>query len=61
MAPGPSAIQAHVHIPDPDHWPTVLDAIRHQMAEKFGIDHVSIQPEWDACEIHPDPRIRFDR
>lgn len=61
MAPGHSAIQAHVHIPAPDHWPTVLDAIRHQMAEKFGIDHVSIQPEWDACEIHPDPRIRFDR
>ena len=61
MAPGHSAIQAHVHIPDPNHWPTVLDAIRHQMAEKFGIDHVSIQPEWDACEIHPDPRIRFDR
>lgn len=57
MSPGHGAIQCHVHIESPECWPKILDAIRAGVHERFGIDHVTVQPEWDFrgreedCEV----------
>lgn len=46
MSPGQGAVQCHVEIDSPACWPRVLDAIRVGIKEKYGIDHITIQPEW---------------
>lgn len=57
MSPGHGAVQCHVMIESPECWPKILDAIRVTIHEKFGIDHVTIQPEWhfsgdeSTCEV----------
>lgn len=57
MSPGHGAVQCHVHIESPECWPKTLDVIRAGMLERFGIDHVTVQPEWDFrgneedCEV----------
>ncbi len=57
MAAGQGAIQCHVHIESPECWPRILDAIRVAMRDDFGIDHVTVQPEWrftgreEDCEV----------
>lgn len=48
MAPGHAAVQAHVHVGSPAEWPCVLEGVRSALFKRFGIDHVTIQPEWDA-------------
>lgn len=58
MSPGHGAIQCHVQIESPACWPKILDAIRTGLHDRFGIDHVTVQPEWvlgetgcgDACD-----------
>lgn len=60
MSPGYSAICAHVRIESHRCWPLILDAIRNNVKERFNIDHVALQPEWDfdqkmphcGCEQH---------
>jgi cobalt-zinc-cadmium efflux system protein len=39
------ALSAHVVITDSRHWPAVLAALRTLLAERFDIDHVTLQPE----------------
>ncbi len=57
MSPGHGAIQCHVTIESPECWPKILDAIRVEVHEKFGIDHLTVQPEWSFrgnetdCEV----------
>ena len=57
MTAGQGAIQCHVHIDSPECWPRILDAIRVAMKADFGIDHVTVQPEWrfkgreEDCEV----------
>lgn len=57
MSAGQGAIQCHVHIDSPECWPRILDAIRVAMKTDFGIDHVTVQPEWrfrgreEDCEV----------
>lgn len=46
MSPGHGAIQCHVQIESPACWPKILDAIRTGLHDRFGIDHVTVQPEW---------------
>ncbi len=48
MSPGHGAVQCHVSITSPECWPVILNNIRTGIREKFGIDHVTVQPEW-AC------------
>lgn len=59
MSPGHAALQCHVKIASPDCWPKVLDGIRRGIRERFGIDHVTVQAEWDCqsngeCALCPD-------
>jgi len=39
------ALSAHLDVDDLSAWPTTLDQARHVLEERFGIDHVTLQPE----------------
>lgn len=57
MSPGHGALQCHVMIESYECWPRILDAIRCTIDKKYGISHVTVQPEWefdgdnDECEV----------
>ncbi|HRP24533.1 MAG TPA: cation diffusion facilitator family transporter [Thauera sp.] len=40
-----TALSAHVVLADARRWPTVLAALRTMLQERFGIEHVTLQPE----------------
>jgi cobalt-zinc-cadmium efflux system protein len=46
MVPGRSALSAHVLVDDIERWPVILHQVRLQMRRDFGIDHITLQPEW---------------
>jgi len=46
MVPGRSALSAHVLVDDIERWPVILHQVRHLMRRDFGIDHITLQPEW---------------
>ena len=41
-----AALSAHIVIRDPVDWPGTLEAAQQLLAERFGIDHVTLQPAW---------------
>jgi cobalt-zinc-cadmium efflux system protein len=41
-----TALSAHLVIRDPADWPETLEAAQRLLAERFGIDHVTLQPSW---------------
>ncbi|MCB1959973.1 MAG: cation transporter [Rhodocyclaceae bacterium] len=40
-----TALSAHVVVNDARHWPAVLAALQAHLAQRFGIDHCTLQPE----------------
>lgn len=55
MVPGRCALSAHVLVQDIEHWPRILRAARQVLKSRYGIDHVTLQPEWlrrDSPERH---------
>jgi cobalt-zinc-cadmium efflux system protein len=44
-----AALSAHLLIRDPDDWPETLEAAQRLLAERFGIDHVTLQPAWQRA------------
>jgi cobalt-zinc-cadmium efflux system protein len=46
MVPGKAALSAHVLVDDIERWPVILHQVRHLMTRDFGIDHLTLQPEW---------------
>lgn len=50
MSPGQYSITAHVTIDSYQNWPVILDSIRKNVKTRFGIDHVTLQPEWNYEE-----------
>jgi cobalt-zinc-cadmium efflux system protein len=46
-----AALSAHLLIRDPQQWPETLAAAQRLLAERFSIDHVTLQPAW-----HPPQR-----
>ena len=46
MVPGRAALSAHVLVDDIERWPVILHQVRHRMRRDFGIDHITLQPEW---------------
>ena len=46
MVPGRNAVSAHVLIDRIERWPRILHEARNVLARDFGIDHVTLQPEW---------------
>ena len=51
MAPEHSAVMAHLHLARGTDWPIALSEARELLKERFGIDHVTLQPE-DAAMAH---------
>ena len=47
MSPGYSAISAHLKIDSHRSWPVILEEIRKNVKDRFGIDHMAFQPEWE--------------
>ncbi len=45
MAPGHAAISAHLHTDSEENWDTMLALARRTLSERFGIDHITLQPE----------------
>ncbi len=45
IAPGKPALSAHLEIDELARWPEILAAARSMLRERFGIDHVTLQPE----------------
>ena len=43
-----AALSAHLLIRDAAEWPETLAAAQRLLAERFGIDHVTLQPAWRA-------------
>jgi cobalt-zinc-cadmium efflux system protein len=48
MTSARTALSAHLVIRDPSEWPDTLAAAQRLLAERFGIDHVTLQPAWRA-------------
>lgn len=46
MVPGKAAVSAHVLVEDIARWPAILRQSRQLLRGRFGIDHVTLQPEW---------------
>lgn len=43
--PGMTALAAHVDVESLERWPAVLHRLRGLLAERYGIEHVTLQPE----------------
>lgn len=41
-----AALSAHIVIRDPREWPETLEAAQRLLGDRFGIDHVTLQPAW---------------
>lgn len=51
------ALSAHMVVADLNHWPGILEAAHHRLAERFDIDHPTLQAEPAAsgeCDLHPE-------
>jgi cobalt-zinc-cadmium efflux system protein len=46
MVPGRNAVSAHLLVDRIEAWPQILLEARRVLARDFGIDHVTLQPEW---------------
>ena len=47
-----AALSAHLDIVRVEEWPRILDASRELLHERFGIDHVTLQPELVERRVH---------
>jgi len=52
-----AALSAHVAIDDGREWLRILADARVMLAERFHIDHVTLQPAWPAESPFPDRRV----
>jgi cobalt-zinc-cadmium efflux system protein len=60
MVPSRGALSAHVLVEDIARWPAILKQARALLAHDFGIDHVTLQPEWLREDRAP-PAITVNR
>jgi cobalt-zinc-cadmium efflux system protein len=57
ISSGRVALSAHLDVDDLSAWPTMLDQARHVLEERFGIDHVTLQPEVRGPTGHGRPEV----
>ena len=46
MSSNRAALSAHVTIADSGQWPQILTGLQRLLDQRFGIDHVTLQPFW---------------
>ena len=51
------ALSAHVALADGAEWPVILARSQRALRERFGIDHVTLQPSWPSPVPHGDRRV----
>jgi cobalt-zinc-cadmium efflux system protein len=51
ITPDSVSLSAHMEIDKLEDWPRILAATRHLLHERFGIDHVTLQPEAEAARV----------
>ncbi len=59
MVPGRGALSAHVLVDDIERWPEILHQVRYLMRRDFGIDHITLQPEWLRRDEAVRARVRI--
>jgi cobalt-zinc-cadmium efflux system protein len=52
MSAGRVALSAHLTVASGNAWPAILAAARKLLAQKYAIDHVTLQPTWAARADH---------
>jgi cobalt-zinc-cadmium efflux system protein len=57
ISSGRVALSAHLDVDDLSRWPTMLNEARHVLEERFGIDHVTLQPEVRGPTGHGRPEV----
>jgi cobalt-zinc-cadmium efflux system protein len=57
ISSGRVALSAHLDVDDLLTWPTMLEQARHVLEERFGIDHVTLQPEVRGPTGHGRPEV----
>jgi cobalt-zinc-cadmium efflux system protein len=57
MSTRQAALSAHVTIDSGDAWPPILEAARRMLAERFHIEHVTLQPSWPLESAYADRRV----
>jgi len=60
-ASGAPALSAHVVVEDLDNWMKTLEAMRALLSTRYGIEHVTLQPETRAGIIPVAPLSRMAR
>jgi len=60
-ASGAPALSAHVVVEDLDHWMKTLEALRALLGTRYGIEHVTLQPETRAGIVTVAPLARMAR
>jgi cobalt-zinc-cadmium efflux system protein len=55
LSSGRIALSAHVDLDTLEEWPALLTRLRHLLAERFEIDHVTLQPEPQGQILHRRP------
>lgn len=53
LSSGRIALSAHLVVDDLRGWPSVLDSLRVLLHDRYGIDHVTLQPEPEARTLQP--------
>lgn len=55
LSSGRNVLSAHVVIEDMRHWETILDAMRRLLHDRYGLEHITLQPEpaVRVSRIHP--------
>ncbi|GHA66732.1 zinc transporter ZitB [Formosimonas limnophila] len=51
MSPNQPTLMAHVILEADVQWPKLLDQARAMLHEQFGIEHITLQPEWQQCSV----------
>lgn len=58
LSSGSIALSAHVLLDDLAHWDELLDGVRNMLHTRFGIDHVTLQPETGTHVLHSMTRVQ---
>jgi cobalt-zinc-cadmium efflux system protein len=56
ITPGRVALSAHLEVEQLNQWPEVLERVRTLLHDRFGIDHVTLQPE-EKTEGRPETAV----
>ena len=57
ISSGRPALSAHMNVSDLAGWPVILEQARQLLRQRFGIDHITLQPEIGTLTGHNSPAV----